>query len=265
MTSPDPSLAKISTSVNLIDLNSGNELVVNPDGSINVDTTFPLGTIVGLNNIANAQINPATEDTLQLVKTDLDKLTFLAGSLNVNVTNGLSTGVVDESAFTYGISIEQPVGGVYQDTSPTLSAGETGSVRLTEYRAFHVNLRDSNGVEVAPATESTATSILSTLSNFNFSGGSLNVTFAQSFTATTTAISVGTSPTVLLSTNANRKGFAVQNTDKVVFIKLDSTVSTGLYSYELPKKGILEIENYCGPVTAVTASGTVNVMVTEKV
>ena len=90
-------------------------------------------------------------------------------------------------------------------------------------------------------------------------------TFAPSLTATTTAILVTTVPTVLLGTNAVRKGFAVQNQDQVCFIKLDSTASTVLYGYELPKKGILEIENYCGPVTAVTASGSVTVMVTEKI
>ena len=101
--------------------------------------------------------------------------------LNVNATfSGSITigeiGIADESSFTYGTSLEQPVGGVYQDTNPTLSLGETGAVRLTEYRAFHVNLRDSSGIEILPATETTSTSILSTLEQFNFSGGSLVVT-----------------------------------------------------------------------------------------
>jgi hypothetical protein len=86
-----------------------------------------------------------------------------------------------------------------------------------------------------------------------------------SLTATTTAVVVGTSPIALLGTNLNRKGFAVQNTSQIVYVKLDSTASTDLYSYELPRKGILEIENYCGPVSAVTLSGAVTVMVTEKV
>ncbi len=103
------------------------------------------------------------------------------GYLNVNATfSGSITvgeiGIIDESSFTFGTSLEQPVGGVYQDTNPTLSPGETGAVRLTEYRAFHVNLRDSNGVEILPATEATSTSILSTLGQLNFSGGSLVVT-----------------------------------------------------------------------------------------
>jgi hypothetical protein len=93
----------------------------------------------------------------------------------------------------------------------------------------------------------------------------VDVIIAQSTTATVTAIVVTTSPTVLLVTNLARVGFAVQNTTDIVFVKLDSTCSTALYSYELPKKGILEIENYVGPVTAITATGSVTVMVTEKV
>jgi hypothetical protein len=88
---------------------------------------------------------------------------------------------------------------------------------------------------------------------------------AFSTTAITTAITVTTSPVVLLASNPARKGFAVQNTTGVVFIKLDSTVTTGLYSYELPRGGILEIENYTGPVAAITAAGSIVVMVTEKV
>ena len=84
-------------------------------------------------------------------------------------------------------------------------------------------------------------------------------------TAFTTAVVVGTTPVVLLATHVERTGFAIQNTDQVVYIKLDSTCSTDLYSYELPKKGILEVEGYLGPVSAVTASGTVTIMVTQKV
>lgn len=56
-------------------------------------------------------------------------------------------GTADKSTFTYGTSIEQPVGGVFQDTSPSLTAGQTGAVRLTANRAFHINLRDASGNE----------------------------------------------------------------------------------------------------------------------
>lgn len=69
-------------------------------------------------------------------------------SLDVNVTSAISVGVADKTSFTYGTTAELPIGGVYQDTSPTLTAGTTGAARLTQYRAFHFNLRDSSGNEL---------------------------------------------------------------------------------------------------------------------
>lgn len=91
------------------------------------------------------------------------------------------------------------------------------------------------------------------------------VTIALSPTAITTAVVVTTSPTPLLAANLSRKGFIVQNTSGVVFVKFDSTCSTALYGYELPRKAILEKDNYSGDVTAVTAAGSVTVYVTELV
>ena len=104
-------------------------------------------------------------------------------------------GTADESPFIYGTSLEQPVGGVYQDINPTLSVGETGAVRLTQYRAFHVNLRDSDGVEITPASQVTQRSILSDLNQFTFASDRLVVDGSQ----VTQPISVSSLP---LPTNA---------------------------------------------------------------
>lgn len=79
--------------------------------------------------------------------TNGDALTDTSGSLNVNVTNAIASGVADKTTFTYGTTAELPIGGVFQDTSPTLTAGQTGAVRLTTNRGFHVNLRDAAGNE----------------------------------------------------------------------------------------------------------------------
>jgi len=91
-------------------------------------------------------------------------------------------------------------------------------------------------------------------------------TFSQekSFTATTVAKTVTTVSTSLVLTNAFRKGLVIQATDPI-FVRLDGAVSLALYSYELPKKATLEIENYCGPVTAIKATGSTTVYVTEKI
>lgn len=94
------------------------------------------------------------------------------GKLNVNATfSGSITigeiGIEDESPFLYGTSLEQPIGGVYQDINPTLSPGETGVVRLTQYRALHTNLRYSDGTEVLPSTEVTSASINAGIETLN--------------------------------------------------------------------------------------------------
>lgn len=82
-----------------------------------------------------------------------------SGSLNVYITGGSALGPVgtaDKSTFTYGTSLEQTVGGVYQDTAPTLTAGQAGAVRLTQYRGQHTNLRTAGGVELLGAQLSAA-------------------------------------------------------------------------------------------------------------
>lgn len=67
--------------------------------------------------------------------------------LDVNVISSLNTGTVDKATFTYGTSVDQVVGGVFQDTSPSLTAGQSGATRLTANRAFHINIRDASGNE----------------------------------------------------------------------------------------------------------------------
>lgn len=87
----------------------------------------------------------------------------------------------------------------------------------------------------------------------------------KALTATITAIVVTTTPTLLLGSSLSRQSFIIQNTStSPIFITLDSTSSTTLYSVYLPSRGIYEDGGYCGPITAVTASGSITVMVTEK-
>lgn len=69
-------------------------------------------------------------------------------ALDVNVVASTPPGVADKSTFTYGTSLEQPIGGVFQDTSPTVTAGQSGAVRMTANRGLHMNLRDSSGNEL---------------------------------------------------------------------------------------------------------------------
>jgi hypothetical protein len=87
-------------------------------------------------------------------------ITSTSGALDVNIKGDaiqIETGIADKTAFTYGTSVQQPVGGVFQDTAPSLTAGTTGALRLTAQRGLHVNLRDASGVEISPATSALQT------------------------------------------------------------------------------------------------------------
>ena len=87
-------------------------------------------------------------------------------------------------------------------------------------------------------------------------------TSAPAFNATTTSVTVTTAAISLIGTNALRKGLLIQTNDPI-FIRLDGVASLAVYSIEMPKKSLYEIENYCGPVSAIKASSSTVVLVTE--
>lgn len=125
---------------------------VNADssGNLYVKTTSagPVtpGTVATASNLAGGQYNSSlpTLTTGQQSAIQIDS----SGRIIISPFSfSVSIGVADKTAFTYGTTSQQTIGGVYQDTSPTLSAGTEGAVRLTANRAFHINLRDSSGNE----------------------------------------------------------------------------------------------------------------------
>lgn len=69
------------------------------------------------------------------------------------VTNGLSASLsnvsfADKTTFTEGASPLVAIGGVYLETTASLTASQMSPVRLTASRAFHVNLRDASGLQL---------------------------------------------------------------------------------------------------------------------
>jgi hypothetical protein len=126
-----------------------------------------------------------------------------AGVLAVNATfSGSITigeiGTDDKSNFIFGTSLEQPIGGVYQDTNPTLTPGQTGAVRLTEYRAFHTNLRTSNGLEITSTASGPKQALDVNLIN-NISSGNVDITpfiYGTSIFQPVGAVFQDTNPTI---------------------------------------------------------------------
>lgn len=105
-----------------------------------------------------------------------------------------SAGFTDNSAFTAGTTTETNVGGVYNDSLSGLSSGNAAAARLTQYRALHINLRNSSGTEIGT------------------SGNALYVQFpsAQSVSVSgTPSVSISGTPTV--TANAGSGTFATQD------------------------------------------------------
>jgi hypothetical protein len=142
-------------------------------------------------------------------------------------------------------------------------------ITLNSLDAALVNLTSATSLAAVAAQASAAEALAAanllntTIAYYDGQAGLATVMYGGTL-ATTTAINVSTTATVLLPANSARAGFAIQATDSVVYIKLDTTCSTSLYGYYLPKHGTLEIDNFRGPITAVVAAGSTTVFVTEK-
>jgi hypothetical protein len=109
----------------------GNQLVINADGSINVSGFT--SAIVGLKNVANVQINPATEDTLSGIKTQTDKLTFSGTRLEVDITGSVSVS---------NFPAIQPVSGTVtanQGTSPWVVSGSVSVSNLPSTQTIAIS------------------------------------------------------------------------------------------------------------------------------
>ncbi|MBZ5702109.1 MAG: hypothetical protein LAN84_09700, partial [Acidobacteriia bacterium] len=61
------------------------------------------------------------------------------------------TAMTDTGAFTGGTTQFTPSGGVFNDAIAALTSGQGGAARLTNNRAFHVNLRNASGTEIGTA------------------------------------------------------------------------------------------------------------------
>lgn len=219
-------------------------------------------------------------------------------SLDVNVANSISVGVADKTTYTYGTTVFLPVGGVFQDTSPTLTAGQSGAFRLTANRAIHINLRDASGnqlgdsnadglfVKLGDGTNLGSFSATSeqftqlrqggnvanvTASNelkvIDTNAGSI-LTLMKPTTGTLSQVAVTASSGTLLASNASRKGWSVVNdTTKVIYIAVGATATTSAYSFRLAVNSYYESMDsrvYTGVLSVIgAASVSGNATVTE--
>ena len=133
-----------------------------------------------------------------------------SGNLNVNLAAGGGSGgtaLADDSVFTAGTTSFTPAGGVYNDSIANATSGHTDTVRITQKRAFHSNLRDSSGNELL-GSKTSANSVPVVIASDQ---GSFTVT---ANIGTTNGLALDTSVNGLLvaqgSTTSGEKGPMVQ-------------------------------------------------------
>jgi len=94
--------------------------------------------------------------------------------------------------------------------------------------------------------------------------GTVTAAAPASSTSTVSRVATSTTAATLLAANASRKGFIVSSEAGITYILLGSgTVTTTNYTRQLPATSSLENDLWTGAVSAIRASGTGNVQVTE--
>lgn len=201
------------------------------------------------------------QPTVKLADSDGDLLTSTLNAgkqaLDVNIVNSLTTtsGAPDQDPFTYGTSSQQTIGGVYQDSGASLTAGEMGAARVTQNRALHTNLRDASGNESATSgnplrVDPTGTTAQPVTDN----GGSLTVDGTIAATQSGTWNINNVSGTVSLPTGAST--LAEQQTQTTSLQTLDNIVST---PNSAPNSGVPLMGQMDDTATVVATEGNVSI------
>lgn len=218
--------------------------------------------------------------------------------LDVNILNSIDVGVPDKTAFTYGTSIFQPVGGVFQDTSPALTAGQSGAVRLTADRALHINIRDAagnelgatnaSGIFVRPGdgTNSQAYSATSEAFTQIRQGGNIaSVTASNELkvidtsatailalmkpaTSTLSQVTLSNASQTALASNAARKGMSFYNlNNKISYLAFAATATVAAFTVAIQPNGYAEWmadRVYTGVVSVICPNGSTGTLVATE-
>lgn len=110
------------------------QLIDNAVGSVGAGTAGTNSWLIG--GVFNTALPTLTNGQQAAIQLDS------SGRLILSPTTTLTVGVADKTTFTYGTTTQLVTGGVFQDTTPTLTAGQSGAHRLNTNRAQHVTLRD---------------------------------------------------------------------------------------------------------------------------
>ena len=140
------------------------------NGEVQVDVlTLPSNASVNvaqMNGVATSMGNGASGTGTQRVTIANDStgtVTVTQGTgtnLHIVCDSGCSSssGFADNGAFTFGTTSINPIGGVFDDTSPNTATENSAAIaRITQNKALHMNLRNASGTEIGTASNAVRT------------------------------------------------------------------------------------------------------------
>lgn len=171
---------------------------------------------------------------------------------------------IDSSTFVAGSSVMGTDGGVYSDGLPPVASTTTAAFRMTKYRAQHVNLRDSSGVEVGTVGNPihTSESVTVNISTVQVTNSSFSVTGSTVYVQGTVGVTTASPISVTGSTVSFTPGSSLSVTGSTV--NVGGSVSIGS---SIPLSVTGSTVNINGAVSVTGSSVTIgggNVNVTNS-
>lgn len=107
---------------------------------------------IGIINNISATVTTVISNFVDASGNNRNVVDSVNTALRVNVVAGAAAGVsqVDDTTFSTGAAAFIPVGAVFSDTGTgqSASASHAAALRMTGFRALHVNIRDASGNEL---------------------------------------------------------------------------------------------------------------------
>lgn len=127
---------------------------------------FTAGTTAGTPAMGVYEASPSTLTDGQLGVMELDSTRSLKVHITANDAGSTGgTALTDDAAFTAGTTSFTPTGGVYNDAVAAATLGHADTVRISQNRGMHVNLRNNAGTELATSSNPLQVSLANTAAN----------------------------------------------------------------------------------------------------
>lgn len=261
---------------------SGTWNINNVSGTISLPTGASTSALQTTGNTSLSSIDTKIPSNLTVTSTrllvDPSGVTSPISAASLPLPSGASTSanqtteitalqLIDDipSAMNAAFSKGAPAMGQLDDTSTTAATEDNvAPVRITAQRAFHVNLRNNSGTEIA--TSGNPLRIDPTGSTTQPVSGTVTATIAAPSSSSVTSVSSSATNVTLLSSNAARLGASIYNdSNKILYVKLGTTASTSSYTLQMSPNSFYEIPYpvYTGRIDGIWASANGAARITE--